>query len=693
MSRVLKISVDGRMHRRSLEEPVSFKALMKAARQCVGHDEFSLAYVDDEGDNIALSNKHELAEMLEVFPSGTLRLVASVSSSAPPASVSASSPAPSVVPPAVSAVSEDDETTKENDAGDALPSELQEFFAKIIRLATSQGIMLFMQHHAAFKDVLAVGKQAVPQGADASDPVSLSNAIVTVFDAVQAPLREIILTIAAAQDSTTGDLLRDIAATMDVIRAHAGLVATLLQPLFERSGDPISKGLQLLALLRGFEPASSAANPSVPCMPFGGMPFMPFGGPSQAGMPFGCLPPFGPFGGPPPPPPPFMPFGGPAPRHPTRASSSNEGAATSDEPATHTNVECDGCGANPIVGHRYKCSVCRDYDLCATCEGNDVHSEHPMLVIKRPTQAPAAIFTVLYDDDGNEMSGSHSSADSCHNWRRAQRCRRNRFGGKPWGHGRRCRRQQQQQQEAEAQAAANEDPELQAALERSLAEVGQPQLRAKFVSAKPKKHFVAPNESFVKTWNLFNDGDIAWPTGTRCVFAGGDDLNASESHVPVECVVPGNSTSVSVSFTAPADQGRFTSYWRLEDAEGNRFGQRMWADVFVEGTASTESVSKTDEHDDEVPVASATEVAAVSEESVVAAVQDVTTQEANEAVEAVVEATEPVEAAVVAETLTQHTEQCDVLVGMGFDPAAAAAALNAVGGSTEAALERLVSDQ
>ena len=34
----------------------------------------------------------------------------------------------------------------------------------------------------------------------------------------------------------------------------------------------------------------------------------------------------------------------------------------------HKNIQCNQCKTNPIIGIRYKCSTCKDYNLCETCE-------------------------------------------------------------------------------------------------------------------------------------------------------------------------------------------------------------------------------------------------------------------------------------------------------------------------------------
>ena len=78
-------------------------------------------------------------------------------------------------------------------------------------------------------------------------------------------------------------------------------------------------------------------------------------------------------------------------------------------PAVHPRVQCDGCGACPIVGPRFKCSVREDYDLCSACEAKDA-SGMALLKIKTPSEAPAAVVTVLRENQhaGTRTAGAAS---------------------------------------------------------------------------------------------------------------------------------------------------------------------------------------------------------------------------------------------------------------------------------------------
>jgi len=39
-------------------------------------------------------------------------------------------------------------------------------------------------------------------------------------------------------------------------------------------------------------------------------------------------------------------------------------------------ITCDGCGAHPLKGDRWRCLSCTTYDLCQTCREEDIHSHH-----------------------------------------------------------------------------------------------------------------------------------------------------------------------------------------------------------------------------------------------------------------------------------------------------------------------------
>jgi len=75
--------------------------------------------------------------------------------------------------------------------------------------------------------------------------------------------------------------------------------------------------------------------------------------------------------------------GCPFPCEEPESDESGEEAKGGEGVPVHENVKCDGCGAFPITGDRFKCTVCHNFDLCTTCEQKNTHpTSHPLLKIK-----------------------------------------------------------------------------------------------------------------------------------------------------------------------------------------------------------------------------------------------------------------------------------------------------------------------
>lgn len=62
----------------------------------------------------------------------------------------------------------------------------------------------------------------------------------------------------------------------------------------------------------------------------------------------------------------------------------------------HVGVACDGCGLKDIIGYRFKCAVCKDFDFCEICEERLTHA-HPFIKITSPELAPASISVALHE--------------------------------------------------------------------------------------------------------------------------------------------------------------------------------------------------------------------------------------------------------------------------------------------------------
>lgn len=64
--------------------------------------------------------------------------------------------------------------------------------------------------------------------------------------------------------------------------------------------------------------------------------------------------------------------------------------------AEHKEIICDGCEKCPIVGIRYRCTVCDDFDYCEDCEKKfALEHGHPMLKIRKPELDPIDIHCTM----------------------------------------------------------------------------------------------------------------------------------------------------------------------------------------------------------------------------------------------------------------------------------------------------------
>jgi len=64
----------------------------------------------------------------------------------------------------------------------------------------------------------------------------------------------------------------------------------------------------------------------------------------------------------------------------------------------HYRVNCDGCGQKGIVGIRYKCAICPDFDFCERCEATIEHN-HPFFKIRNLRQTPKKILVAIEDEN------------------------------------------------------------------------------------------------------------------------------------------------------------------------------------------------------------------------------------------------------------------------------------------------------
>jgi len=100
---------------------------------------------------------------------------------------------------------------------------------------------------------------------------------------------------------------------------------------------------------------------------------------------------------------------------------------TSSRTPVHKNSKCSYCGVSPIIGVKYTCNECIDYDLCSNCEQNNNdtqhggHSaDHALLKIKVPVVVHEG---VTCDDCGvSPIEGVRYRCTVCDNYDLCEKC-------------------------------------------------------------------------------------------------------------------------------------------------------------------------------------------------------------------------------------------------------------------------------
>ena len=108
----------------------------------------------------------------------------------------------------------------------------------------------------------------------------------------------------------------------------------------------------------------------------------------------------------------------------------------------------------------------------------------------------------------------------------------------------------------------------------------------------PDNVLLEPGARFEKTWRVRNAGSCPWEVGYRLVFAGGNQLDASDSK-GISATAPGGTMAITVPMAAPSAPGTFVGEWRLVDAKGKPFGHKLTVVIEVPEPTPTSTLTPT----------------------------------------------------------------------------------------------------
>jgi len=103
----------------------------------------------------------------------------------------------------------------------------------------------------------------------------------------------------------------------------------------------------------------------------------------------------------------------------------------------------------------------------------------------------------------------------------------------------------------------------------------------------------APGTAFTKTWRVRNTGTCTWNSEYAIVYLSGNAMNGtSPQKIGDKNIKPGESLDISVEMVAPAQTGKYTGYWRLQNTLKEGFGDSFYVQIEVDASIRTATATQ-----------------------------------------------------------------------------------------------------
>jgi next-to-BRCA1 protein 1 len=254
----------------------------------------------------------------------------------------------------------------------------------------------------------------------------------------------------------------------------------------------------------------------------------------------------------------------------------------------HYGVVCDNCDQT-IVGARFKCGNCEDFDLCEQCENIEgIHDpDHVFIKIRRPTITAGrrkngklspllkkSLYTTEEDRKRMEEKAKKEEKKLLEKKKKIERMERKEEH----------REEKQRRREEKLKRRLVEQRECPMKKER----LDLPQFQttermdAQFIKDAniPDSTHVQPCTRLTKRWVMKNTGTHCWTSSTKLKLMWGN-IACVADEVTVPYLEPGHEGTLAVELIAPDEPGFYQSHWRLYH-HGTRFGHRVWCSIVVD---------------------------------------------------------------------------------------------------------------